>query len=1022
MATKIEAQPVALHNVSRETPRALRDALAATLEGEVRFDTVSRALYATDASVYQIIPAGVVIPKSRDDVVCTVALCARHACPITARGGGTSQAGQAIGPGVVIDLSKYLNRILEINPRQKWARVEPGVVLDELNTELKPIGLQFAPDVSTANRATLGGMMANNSSGAHSIVYGKTIDHVLEQTVVLSDGSTVHFAPLTEDEWQSKCTLETLEGDCYRTLSKLTEQHADEVERRYPKILRRVGGYNLDAFVRWDPKPRTLVPLMVGSEGTLGIVVEAKIQLVELPKAKALCVVHFNDLLDALAATPRILRHNPSAVEVVDKMILDSTKLNIAYARLRGFLHGDPEAVLIVEFFGDSAEELVPRMDALEAELRDAGVGYHVHRATDPAEQKRIWELRKAALGLSMRQRGDAKAISFVEDTAVPPEHLRDYIDRFLMIVADHGTTAGVYAHASVGCLHVRPVINLKTEAGVGQFQSIAEQVAELVLEYGGAVCGEHGDGLVRSGFQEKMFGPELYQAFRELKRAFDPQGILNPGKIVDAPPMTEHLRYGAGYATPDVPTRLDFSADGGLARSAELCSGVGACRKKREGTMCPSYMATREEKHSTRGRANTLRLAISGQLGPAGLSEPELYDVLDLCLECKACTSECPVGVDMAKLKYEFLSQYRRVHGTPLRARLLGNVDRMARWGSRFAPVSNWMLRSRPVRWAQQGLFGLDRRRMAPGFARQTFERWFERRRITVDAESRATVALFVDTFMNYYEPEIGIAAVELLEQTGQQVQVPSRRCCGRPMISQGMLDQAAEHARYNVKQLLPLAEQGMPIIGCEPSCLLTLRSDYPDLVGSAWRQQAELVASACQTFEEFYLSVMNPSSRERQRAGVPVDVSVRERVDQTSDPLAGARGYGVRLRFRERSGRVLVHGHCHQKALVGMEATMALLKRVPTCEVADIAAGCCGMAGSFGYEREHYGLSEEIANLRLVPALSEDPDATVIAPGFSCRHQIAQFAGRRALHPAVWLRELVEEPRSQGVEEARS
>ena len=595
---------------------ALRNALQQAITGEVRFDRLDRALYSTDASVYQIVPLGVVLPKTADDVRATLAICAQFGVPITARGGGTSQAGQSIGPGVILDCSKYLNRILEIKVEEKWVRVEPGCVLDDLNQQVKPLGLQFAPDISTANRATIGGMIANNSSGTHSIIHGKTIDHVLELKALLADGRVIDAHVLDDATWQAKCHQQDTEGAAYRAVGRLASEHADEIERRYPKILRRVGGYNLDAFTACGVAEHSnLTHLFVGSEGTLGIVLEAKLRLVELPRVKALLVVQFADLLDALAATPTILTHRPAAVEVMDRFILDCTKLNADASRLRDFLQGDPGAILIVEFYGERAEELILKIDAAEADLRALNGECQYHRAIDGNAQARIWKLRTLALGLSMAEKGDAKAISFVEDTAVAPEHLRDYIAEFRQIIARHGTAAGVYAHASVGCLHVRPIVNLKTVEGVQRFQAIADDVADLVLKYGGALSGEHGDGLVRSPYQEKMFGPILYQAFREIKRTFDPHNLLNPGKIVDAPPLTSNLRYGPAYQTPDVPTTFDFSVDGGLLRAAELCAGVGECRKMRGGTMCPSFQATCDEQHSTRGRANTLRLALTGQL-----------------------------------------------------------------------------------------------------------------------------------------------------------------------------------------------------------------------------------------------------------------------------------------------------------------------------------------------------------------------------------------------------------------------
>jgi FAD/FMN-containing dehydrogenase/Fe-S oxidoreductase len=949
-----------------ETP--LERELRAQLEGEVRFDAISRALYSTDASVYQIQPTGVVIPKNRQDILRTIEICRRHHCSITMRGGGTSQAGQTIGEGLQVDISKYYNRLLEVNATERWARVEPGIVLDELNVHLAPLGLRFAPDISTASRATIGGMMANNSCGARSVLYGKTIDHVLEQTVALSDGTVVQFRDVPRTEIPSGPSLEAA---CYRTVLRLACEHAAEIDRRFPKVLRRVGGYNLDEFT--DPaKPVNLAKMMVGSEGTLGVVLEAKLRLVPLPKAKAAMVIAFADLLESLAAAPVILAHQPSAVEVMDKHILDNTRHNAALDRIRNtFIAGDPASTLCVEFYADRKEDLPPRLAALEQDLRSRHLGYHYHSDTDPAQQARIWSLREAALGLSMAVKEDAKSISFVEDTAVAPEKLSEFIGRFLGIIRAHETTAGIYAHASVGCLHVRPVVNMKTEEGVRKFQAIASEVADLVLEFGGALSGEHGDGLVRSPFMRQMFGPVLYEAFREIKRTFDPEGVFNPGKIVDAPSITENLRFGPQYRTPKHNSWFDYSEYGGLGGAVEMCSGVGACRKKLAGTMCPSYMATREESASTRGRANVLRLALSGRLGEAGLGDEGVYEVLDLCLECRACKAECPVGVDMARFKSEFLADYWSRHGRPLRARALGNVDRMSRWGSRFAPLSNWVSARFPVRWANEKFLDLDRRRSLPAWKRETFERWL------TETEPRPRgsghpVTVFNDTFVNHYNPEIGIAAVEILERSGCRVRVVRPGCCGRPLISQGLLPEARAHAERVVEGLFPIASRGEKILFCEPSCLSAVKDDAPSLLRGEQRQEAKAVAEASLLFEEFAAQLELP--------------------------------------LRAGPSRILLHGHCHQKSMGLLNATVSLLSRIPSATVVDLDAGCCGMAGSFGYGREHYEVSKAIAERRLIPAAKGmKPGEVLVAPGTSCRHQVADLAGATAVHPAILIRSLI-------------
>jgi FAD/FMN-containing dehydrogenase len=672
---------------SQQSGLMLQRELEAAIDGEVRFDKVSRALYSTDASVYQIEPLGVVIPKSQEAVIRAVNIAAKYGVPITPRGGGTSQAGQSIGAGLVMDTSKYLNRILEINPDERWARVEPGVVLDELNAALRQHNLRFAPDVSSASRATVGGMMANNSSGARSVLYGKTIDHVREQRVVLSDGGLAHFRPLSAAERERAVLGDSIEARAYRAIPELGVTHAAEIARRFPKVLRRVGGYNLDAFVDANGA-LDLTRIIVGSEGTLGFIVDARIALVPLPLQKVVLTIEFDHVLDALGATPAVLKHQPSAVEVMDDFILSHARENAALdAQRRSMIQTDGSSLLCVEFYGDHRDELIARMEATARDVAAAGFTCRFRHVIDPAKQARIWSFREAALGLSTAMRSDAKAISFVEDTAVAPEKLRAYIERFIKIVQRHRTTAGIYAHASVGCLHVRPVVNMKTASGVAKFESIANDVADLVLEFGGALSGEHGDGLVRGAFNEKMFGSELYEAFRTVKRTFDPHGLFNPGRIVDTPPITSHLRFGAKYQTPTPATTFDFSDFDGFGRAVEMCSGVGLCRKTRDGTMCPSYMVTREEAHSTRGRANTLRLAMTGTLGEKKLSDAGVHEVLDLCLECRACKSECPTGVDMARYKSEFLAGYWERHGTSLRANAFGHAHATSALGSRLAP-----------------------------------------------------------------------------------------------------------------------------------------------------------------------------------------------------------------------------------------------------------------------------------------------------------------------------------------------
>ena len=952
--------------------------LEACIEGEVRFDRISRALYSTDASVYQIEPAGVVVVRNREDVLRTIGTARRHGVSITARGGGTSQAGQAIGPGLQLDTARFFNRVLEVDPAGRWARVEPGIVLDELNAHLAPHRLRFAPDVSTANRATVGGMISNNSSGARSVLYGKTIDHVLDLHVALSDGSVAHLRPLAPDELEAACAADTLEGACHRVVRRLAPAHAEEIDRRYPKILRRVGGYNLDRFT--DPaRPFNLAEMIVGSEGTLGVVVEARVNLVPLPGARAVLVLEFDDLLDALGATPAILEHRPSAVEVMDRFILDHARESPALDALRrAVLQGreTPGALLCVELCADAAADLPDRLGAIEDDLASRGAACRASRAVDDAAQARIWRLRQSALGLSMAMKGDAKSISFVEDTAVAPARLRGYIARFLDVVKRHGSTAGVYAHASVGCLHVRPVVNLKTAAGVRQFEAIARDVADLVLEFGGALSGEHGDGLVRGPFMERMFGPALYAAFRTVKRTFDPTGLFNPGKIVDTPPLAANLRYGAGYRTPEPAGFFDYTAFGGLGRAVEMCSGVGACRKTLGGTMCPSYMVTRDETHSTRGRANALRAAMTGRLGETGLGDEGVRGALDLCLECRACKAECPVGVDMARFKAEFLADYHARRGTPLRARLLGNVRALSAAASPWARLVNPWLGRPWVRALNERLLGLDRRRALPRWAVRTLRaQWRARPRPSAGGPS---VVLFADTFTNYYHPEIGMAAADVCGRAGVEAALGPDVCCGRPLISQGLLREARRRGEDAVARLHPLAADGQAVVVLEPSCLSALRDDLPALLRGDAQRRAREVAGACVAFEEWL---------ERELA-------------------AGA----LRLDLRPGPRRLLLHGHCHQKSLGLVPPALALLSRIPGAEVVDLDAGCCGMAGSFGYAREHFDVSRRIGERRLLPAARAlGADERLVAAGVSCRHQVRDLAAAQAAHPAQLLAELL-------------
>ena len=942
------------------------------VEGEILFDRYSRLLYSTDASIYQIEPIGVVVPRHKGDVQAVIEIANKLSVTVLPRGGGTSLAGQTVGHSIVLDFSKYMQNVLEVNRDELWCRVQPGLVQDELNAYVRGIGLQFGPDTSTSNRATIGGMIGNNSAGAHSLTYGKTLDHVIELTVLLADGSEAVLKDVSPEAVQTKSRVDSIEGRAYREVFRLAQQHKNEILDRYPKIMRRVSGYNLDEFVK--PQPFNLSRMLVGSEGTLATIVEAKMRLVPKPKWTAMDVIHFNDDIEALECAQVILQTRPYAMESTDKMVLNLARGNIEQSRRLGFVQGNPDSLLMVEYAGETEEEVRDQVYKLEDVRKREKIGYAATMAFKPEEVKAIWGVRKAGLGLLLGIKGDKKPIAFVEDTAVEPAKLPEFIRRFKEVVSRHDTVAGYYGHCSVGCMHIRPLINLKEVTEKEKMVAIANDITELVLEFNGALSGEHGDGLARSHFNAKLFGPALYDAFRQIKRAFDPKNIMNPGKIVDAPAMTESLKISPQYKPWEPRTTLDFAGQGGFARSVEMCSGMGECRKKLDGTMCPSYMGTLDEEHSTRGRANALRNAISGRAPQEEFTGKRLYEVMDLCLECKACKAECPSNVDMAKLKYEFLDHYHRANGLPLRNRMFGGIEKVNRIGSALAPVSNWIASSGINRWLMEIFAGIDRRRPLPQFAGENFAEWFRKHQAAGDG-SRGEVLLFHDTFNNFNTPNVAIAATRFLEKSGYRVLLADKKCCGRPMISKGMLGEARENAAWNVDKLAPHAERGIPIVGLEPSCLLTLRDEYPELIPTT---AAKKVAENSFLFDEFVMREHNEGR--------------------------------LILQSHRNGKKALLHGHCHQKALVGTAPTIAMLKKAGY-EVSEIDSGCCGMAGSFGFEKEHYDLSIKIGNRRLVPALkAAGADAEIVAPGISCRQQIDHLAGRKAKHPAELLLEGIE------------
>jgi FAD/FMN-containing dehydrogenase/Fe-S oxidoreductase len=950
--------------------------------GDCRTDEYSRAFYSTDASIFQVMPYGVLIPETIEDVQAAVSLAAQYHIPILPRTAGSSLSGQAVNEALVIDMSRHLDRIVELNEEEEWVRLQPGVVLDELNLYLSTYGLQFGPDPASSNRACLGGIVANNSTGSHSILYGMTADHVLETSVILSDGTAAHFAPLSGAELEQATQRPGLEGKLYGCVRDLTTNAGNQavIRRRTPRHWRRCGGYNLDRFVdgvsfNYPQDERfNLARLVCGSEGTLAVMTEIKLNLVPRPRQTALAIVHFESLQAALATVPAILEAEPSAVELLDHLGLTLCRDVPAYARLLStFISGQPNCVLITEFYGESDRELAAKIRHLEQRLRAAQAGAAVVPALTPALQNNVWTVRKVGLGLMMSVKGDHKPIPFIEDAAVPVEHLAEYVTRIEHFCNDLGTSVAYYAHASAGCIHIRPLINSKDAGDVAKLAQIAHFSMELVGQYGGALASEHGDGRARSWLNEQFFGQEMYSLFKEVKGFFDPHHILNPGNVVDAPAIDQHLRYGPGYSVVPLKQHLDFSAELGFDRAVEMCNGAGICRKKITGTMCPSFMVTREEEHSTRGRANALRAAMSGLLPATALTGRRMFEVMDLCIECKACKAECPSAVDMAKIKFEFLAHYYQAQGVPLRARLFGHVDTLNRLASGpLAPLANWTVQNRLLRVLLERTVGISRRRTLPPFARQPFFNWFQRRQ--QPKKTIRPLVLFCDTLNNYNYPHIPAAAVELLEAAGYQVIVPPIFDDGRPLISKGLVEPARATARRVVAALAPYAEQGLPIVGLEPSSLLTLRDEYLYLLPGD--ERARQIAGQAFTFEEFIADVADDGELD--------------------------------LRFTDEPRQILLHGHCHQKSLVGTGPSHRALSLPPNYTVTEVDSGCCGMAGSFGYEAEHYSISLQMAERRLLPAVRAAAAGTlIVAAGASCRQQIEHGSGRQALHPAEVLRE---------------
>ncbi|MDT4740677.1 FAD-linked oxidase C-terminal domain-containing protein [Bradyrhizobium sp. WYCCWR 12699] len=961
---------------------SLERRLRSELTGDVLFDPFSRGRYATDASFYQIVPSGVVVPRTMEEALRALAIARDAGLKVTPRGGGTSQCGQTVNDGLVVDLSKHLTRILSLDVEGRTCVVEPGIVLDDLNRQLKKHGLWFPVDVSTASRATIGGMAGNNSCGGRSLRYGTMRDNTLSMEASLADGTLSRFGEVSRD--LSDLDASDSARALFRDMLDLGSREAEEIAARFPKVQRRVGGYNLDALTPRNAR-NNMAHLLVGSEGTLAFTTKVELKLWPVIRNKALGVCHFGSFYEAMDAAQHLVKLKPIAVELVDRtMIALGRDIAMFKPIINAAIKGDPDAVLVVEFAEENQADNLAGLKQLGELMGDLGFGWTndtrkwggVVEITEPALQSGIADFRAAGLNVMMSMKQEGKPVSFVEDCAVPLPHLADYTQRLNEVFAKHGTSGTMYAHASEGCLHVRPVLNLKLEKDVKAMRAIAEEAFALVREYKGSHSGEHGDGLVRSEFHETMFGERLVADFKEVKLRFDPEGVLNPGKIVDAPKMDDRslFRFKPDYRVGELKTKLDWSAypgaGGGFQGAVEMCNNNGACRKLEGGVMCPSYRATRNEKDVTRGRANTLRLAISGQLGPDALSSDEMMETLKLCVSCKACRHECPVGVDMAKMKIEVLAARAASHGLTLRDRLVGYLPRYAGLAARFAPLANLRNRSPLLRKLFERFAGISARRALPAFRSDVFVPPAD----AVGPENGREVVLFADTFNRIYEPENLDAALRVLAAGGYRVHMPKPAkgsrplCCGRTFLSAGLVDEARSELDRLVAAFAPFAARGVAIVGLEPSCLLTLRDELASLRRD---DDAKAVGAHALTFEEFL---------------------VRE---------AGAGR--VQLPLGSVADKAVVHGHCHQKSFGAFRPVEQVLRLVPGLEVETIESSCCGMAGAFGYGADTYDASIEMAELSLLPAVRRAGETTlVVADGTSCRHQIHDGTGREALHVA--------------------
>lgn len=964
--------------------------LQSNIKGIVLTDEASLLMYATDASAYRELPLAVVLPVDDQDLSFLIRFARQMKLPLIPRTAGTSLAGQVVGKGIIVDLSKHFTRIIEINEKEKWARVQPGVVLDELNRVLAPSGLFFGPETSTSNRCMIGGMVGNNSCGSHSLVYGSTRDHTLEIKAFLSDGREVTFKRLSTAEFDAKCSQDDFEGNLYKHIRGVLSDpvRQAEIRKEYPDPLihRRNTGYALDLLLESEPftpgeKAFNFCDLIAGSEGTLCLITEIKLNLVPLPPPeKALICVHCGSLEDAFKGNLIALKNKPVAVELMDDIILQQTKSNITQNKNRFFLQGDPAAILIIELAEFTAEELEAKAKKLIAELSEAGYGYHfpVVRGNDISK---VWALRKAGLGLLSNVPGDAKPVAVVEDTAVNPEVLPEYMAEFKVMLTRYGLSCVYHAHIATGELHLRPVLNLKDPKDVELFHTVALETARLVKKYRGSLSGEHGDGRLRGEFIPLMVGQSNYAVLEEIKQMWDPEGIFNPGKITRTPAMNTYLRYESGKITAEPDTYFDFSGTHGLIRAAEQCNGSADCRKSAlmGGTMCPSYMATFDEKNTTRARANLLREYLTQSQKKNRFDHDGIYEVMDLCLSCKGCKSECPSNVDMARYKAEFLQHWYESHGVPLRSWLIANITRINKLGMIFPSLFNWFVSNSVTSILLKKTLGFASQRSIPLLYKRTLRSWLRIYGNPPKEYGNGKVYLFADEFSDYNDVEIGIKAIQLLNSLNYSVEIPPHTESGRTYLSKGLVKAAKKLAIQNVQSLKGLVTEETPLIGIEPSAILSFRDEYPDLVGDALKPEAKMLAKHCLLFEEFIMSEVKKGK------------------------IKGSQ-------FTSGSLNIRLHGHCHQKALSSTGPTREMLSLPENYRVEEIKSGCCGMAGSFGYEKEHFELSQKVGELVLFPEVRKSSEEVIIsAPGTSCRHQIKDGTGRKAYHPIEILHDAI-------------